>query len=60
LIGLALQVPDKSFVLAMAAWSSGIVSACHRGSAAMGREIESRQGTFRVVAFKVKKEFWFT
>jgi hypothetical protein len=32
----------------MPAWSSGIVSAC----GVMGREIESRLGIHRVVAFK--------
>jgi hypothetical protein len=33
---------SKNF--ALAAWSSGNVSACHRGIGAMGRDIESRQG----------------
>jgi hypothetical protein len=40
-----------AFIYALAAWSSGIVSVC----GVMGREIESRQGVRRVVAFKERK-----
>jgi hypothetical protein len=40
--------------LALAAWYSGIVSACHQGD--WGREIESRQSMYRVVAFLKSKE----
>jgi hypothetical protein len=36
----------------MAAWSSGIVSVCHRREGAMGREIESRQGIHKRIAIK--------
>jgi hypothetical protein len=52
---LHLGIKEK-YVGALAAWSSGNVSAWHRGDWSNGREIETRQGIHRVAVFLEKQE----